>query len=149
MTKLGSKCVSTVTVTDQVDNVFTGNSLCNEKCDFNAKTADSKVNTLNTGDYGRVYSRVFYNSMVRKQNVQGLFARGNKMKHMTTTWGRPNNDSKQQSVNVVSIQGMYDIILTVTSNNPMCIKNVQSCTQTSVNYCAKEGVKTTITSGQQ
>ena len=45
--KLGSKNISTVTVTQQVDSAFTSNSECSvvDKCDFNSSVADSPLLT--------------------------------------------------------------------------------------------------------
>ena len=67
----------------------------------------------------------------------------------TTTWVNPNDVVSEQGVNIVSVHGKCDTPLRVTPDKSKFVKNVQNCTQKSVNHYAGGGVKATIASGQQ
>ena len=148
---MGSKSDNTVTVTHQVDSVFNDNSECSvvKKCGFTSNIVNSEVNTLNTDKQNGVFSRVFYNSMLRKQDVQSLLARGNKKKYLTGRMfrrGNQNNKCSPKRDNTISIQGMCESPLSVTHQKT---KNSQHGIQKSAKHRHVQGVKSTMTSGHQ
>ena len=151
---MGSKSENILSVTHQVDSVFTDNSDNSvvAKGGFSSNVVTSEMNTLNTDKQHGVFSRVFYNSMLRKQDVQSLLARGSKKKYFTgrsSIRGNLNDTHSQKCDNTISIQGMCDSLLSATYQKPENSDNSQHGIQKSANHRHVQGVKSTMTSGQQ
>ena len=121
-----------------------------EKCNTSVK--DKIRHAVCTDSGNIVISRVFYNSMVRKQNVQALLARGNKTKHLaagSTLWKGVKMGTPQTHVTTVSTQGNCDSPLSDIGVDGNRGQGVKSIAQQSQNNSILTGVNTTIASGQQ
>ena len=121
-----------------------------EKCNTSVK--DRIRHAVSTDSGNIVISRVFYNSMVRKKNVQALLARGNKTKHLTagsTLWKGVNMGTPQRLVTTVSTQGNCDSPLSDTGVDANRGQGVKRTAQQGQNNSILVGVNTTIASGHQ
>ena len=114
-----------------------------EKCNSNVE-AEIRY-TVSTDSVNTVISRVFYNSMVKKQNVQALLARGNKTKHLTATntlWKGVGMGTVHRPVTTLSTPGKGDSPLSNIEVYPKKCQNVKNIAQQSQMDTILKGVRT-------